>query len=51
MKDQESIQNSHAWARHLRRQIQEAAVTVRFTSPIAEIPGDEYHEQVHGWQG
>jgi hypothetical protein len=41
----------YALARHLRRQIQEVAGPTRFTSPVAEIPGDEYHDQVHDWQG
>ena len=38
-------------ARQLRRQLQEATGSVRFTTPVAEIPGDEFHEQVHDWQG
>jgi hypothetical protein len=38
-------------ARQLRRQLQEATGAVRFASPVAEIPGDEFHEQVHDWQG
>ncbi len=38
-------------ARQLRRQIEEAAGPVRFTSAVAEIPDDEYHDQVHDWQG
>jgi len=41
----------YSLARHLRRQIQEAAGQVRFTSPVAEIPGDEFHDQVQDWQG
>jgi hypothetical protein len=50
MKDQETVQ-LYALARQLRRQIQEAAGQVRFTSPVAEIPGDEFHDQVQDWQG
>jgi hypothetical protein len=38
-------------ARQLRRQLQEATGSVRFTTPVAQIPGDEFHEQVHDWQG
>ena len=38
-------------ARHLRRQLQEATGSVRFTTPVTQIPGDEFHEQVHDWQG
>jgi hypothetical protein len=40
-----------ALARSLRRQIEQAAGPVQFTSPVAEIPSDEYHEQVQDWQG
>jgi len=38
-------------ARQLRRQIEQATGTVQFTSPIAEIPHEEYHDQVQDWQG
>ena len=38
-------------ARSLRRQIEEATGSVRFTTPVAEIPKDEYHDQVQDWQG
>jgi len=38
-------------ARSLRRQIEEATGPVRFTSPVRDIPDDEYHEQVQDWQG
>ncbi len=38
-------------ARGLRRQIEQAAGPVQFTSPVAGIPGDEYHDQVQDWQG
>ena len=41
----------YSLARSLRRQIEQAAGPVRFTSPVAEIPGDEYHDQVQDWQG
>ena len=38
-------------ARQLRRQLQQATGSVRFTSPVAEIPGDEFHDQVLDWHG
>ena len=38
-------------ARQLRSQLQEATGSVRFTTPVTQIPGDEFHEQVHDWQG
>ena len=38
-------------AQKLRRQLQQATGSVRFASPVAEIPGDEFHDQVHDWQG
>ena len=38
-------------AQKLRRQLQQATGSVRFTSPVAEIPGDEFHDQVLDWQG
>ena len=38
-------------ARSSRRQIEQAARPVQFSSPVAEIPGDEYHDQVQDWQG
>ena len=41
----------HALARNLRRQIEQAAGSVRFTSPVREIPDDEYHAQVQDWHG
>ncbi len=34
----------------LRRQIQSETGPVEFTSPISEIPSDEYHEQVQDWR-
>ena len=40
-----------ALARSLRLQIEQATGSVRFTSPVAEIPAEEYHEQVQDWQG
>jgi hypothetical protein len=39
-----------ALARSLRRQIEQATGPVRFTSPVAEIPAAEYHDQVQDWQ-
>jgi len=38
-------------ARSLRRQIAEVTGTVRFTTPVAEIPNDEYHDPVQDWSG
>ena len=38
-------------ARSLRRQIQQTAGPVLFTSPVRELPEDEYHDQVHDWKG
>jgi hypothetical protein len=38
-------------ARSLRRQIEQATGRVHFTTPVAEIPGDEYHDQVQDWPG
>jgi hypothetical protein len=38
-------------ARSLRRQIEQATGPVRFTTPTAEIPRDEYHDQVQDWSG
>jgi len=40
-----------ALARALRRQIAEATGSVQFTTPVAEIPGNEYQDQVQDWQG
>jgi hypothetical protein len=40
-----------ALARSLRRQIQQVTGPLAFTTPVAEIPADEYHEQVQDWQG
>ncbi len=41
----------HSLARNLRRQMEQAAGPVRFTSPVREIPDDEYHDQVQDWHG
>ena len=41
----------HHLARSLRRQIEQATGSMRFTTPVAEIPSDEYHDQVQDWQG
>ena len=38
-------------ASNMRRQIQQTAGPVQFTSPIREIPDDEYHDQVQDWKG
>ena len=38
-------------ARNLRRQIQQTAGPVQFTSPVREIPDNEYHDQVQDWKG
>ena len=47
------LSTSHLYSmeRSLRRQIEQATGSVQFTSPIAEIPGDEYHDQVQDWKG
>jgi len=38
-------------ARILRRQIEQATGPLQFTVPVAEIPANEYHEQVQDWSG
>jgi hypothetical protein len=38
-------------ARSLRHQIELATGPVQFTSPVRELPNDEYHDQVQDWQG
>ena len=38
-------------ARGLRRQIEQATGSVQFTTSVAEIPGDEFHDQVQDWHG
>jgi transposase len=39
-----------ALAAALRRQIQRETGDMQFTSPLKEIPNDEYHEQVQDWK-
>jgi hypothetical protein len=41
----------HALSRSLRRQIEQAVGPMQFSSPVTEIPADEYHEQIQDWQG
>jgi hypothetical protein len=41
----------YSMARSLRRQIQQTAGPVLFTSPVRELPEDEYHDQVQDWKG
>ena len=41
----------HTLARNLRRQIEHATGPMRFTTPVSDIPSDEYHDQVQDWQG
>jgi hypothetical protein len=41
----------HTLARSLRHQIEAATGPLRFTTPVSEIPTNEYHEQVQDWQG
>ncbi len=41
----------YSLARNLRRQIQQIAGPVQFTSPVRELPDDEYHDQVQDWNG
>ena len=52
-RDIKDLATSHLYAmeRSLRRQIEQATGSVQFTSPVAEIPGDEYHDQVQDWKG
>ncbi len=38
-------------AESLRRQIERETGEVKFTTPINDIPKDEYHEQVQDWNG
>jgi hypothetical protein len=33
----------------LRRQIKSETGSIQFSTPVAEIPSDEYHEQVQEW--
>lgn len=46
-----STSHLYSMARSLRSQIEQATGPVQFTSPVAEIPGDEYHDQVQDWKG
>ena len=46
-----STSQLYGMARTLRHQIEQATGSVQFTSPVAEIPGDEYYDQVQDWQG
>ena len=39
-----------ALADSLRRQIKTETGPVRFTTPVSEIPNDEYHDQVQDWK-
>ncbi len=41
----------YSTARNLRRQILQTAGPVQFTSPVRDIPDDEYHDQVQDWKG
>jgi len=41
----------HTLSRSLRRQIEHAVGPTQFSSPVTEIPADEYHEQIQDWQG
>jgi hypothetical protein len=38
-----------ALADSLRRQIKSETGPLKFTTPVSEIPNDEYHEQVQDW--
>lgn len=40
----------YALARSLRHQIASATGATGFTSPVTEIPHEEYHDQVHDWK-
>jgi hypothetical protein len=37
-------------ARALRHEIARSTGPVQFTSPVSELPNDEYHDQVHDWR-
>jgi hypothetical protein len=39
-----------ALADSLRRQIKTETGPIRFTTPVSDIPSDEYHEQVQDWK-
>ena len=38
-------------AETMRRQIRNETGSIQFTTPVSEIPHDEYHEQVQDWHG
>lgn len=40
-----------ALVRSLRREIVQATGPVQFSSPVDEIPQEEFHEQIQDWQG
>jgi transposase len=44
-----STASLHGLARSLRRQIERETGGMEFTSPLKEIPDEEYHEQVQHW--
>ena len=46
-----STSQLYSRARKLRHQIEQTAGPLRFTSPISQIPDDEYHAQVQDWRG
>ncbi len=48
---QVSTSRLYSLARSLREQVLKETGTVQFTSPLKEIPKDEYHEQVQDWKG
>ena len=39
----------YAMAESLRRQILRETGSINFTSPVKEIPSEEYHEQIQTW--
>jgi hypothetical protein len=41
----------YSLARRLRCQIEQTAGPLQFTSPVSQIPDDEYHAQVQDWKG
>ncbi len=44
-----STQQLYVLSRQLRRQIERATGQVQFTSPVRDIPNEEYNEQVQQW--
>jgi hypothetical protein len=46
-----STSQLYSLARSLRRQIGQATAANGFTLPVAEIPNEEYHDQVQDWRG